>query len=143
MMLAVEGKMEAHQALSDGDKWRVARFLAQGKAPSDPRMATAVIESAESYRGRGRVYSEAIRWTPIITGLFLFAMTIPGAIKGDTANTILLVLVVFGCVMQLMFNPAVRPKNVARSLEASRRVVASGGSSASGEDAGPIGSLSH
>jgi hypothetical protein len=116
-----------YQALSIGDKLRVSRFLARGEAPGDLRMAAAAVELAESYRYRGRVLAAWIRWQPLVMVVVFGAIAIPAAIAGNTGMTIISMLLVLGSVMHLMFNPAIRPKNVARSLEASRRVVMSGG----------------
>lgn len=39
--------MQAFQALSYGDKWRITRFLAKGEAPPHSQMAAAAVELAE------------------------------------------------------------------------------------------------
>jgi len=118
--------MQTYHALSVGDRWHVFRLLAQGEAPSDPRMAAAAIELAESYRGHGRAYATLSRWLPFVTVVVFGAIAIPAAVNGDMAMAVVVVLLILGSVGHLILNPALRPKNVARSLEASKRVVASG-----------------
>jgi hypothetical protein len=122
-----DAKMPTYNALPLSDKWRVARFLSQGKAPNNPRMARAAVELAENYRSRGRVQAAFGRWWPVVAVVVFGAISIPAAIGGDLAMTIASVLLALGIVAHLMSNPALRPKNVAQSLEASRRVLTSGG----------------
>lgn len=54
-------------------------------------------------------------------------VALPKAVEGDAAMAIVYAVIVLTSVGDFMLNPATRPKNIARSLEASRRVVASGG----------------
>lgn len=89
-------------------------------------MTVAAIELAESYQRRGRIYGAVARWLPVAMVIVFGGITIPAAIDGDLAMTILFVLFVVGSVGHLVFNPALRPRNVARSLEESRRSLASG-----------------
>ncbi len=116
--------MQAFEALSLGDKWRVSRSVFRGEAPADARMAAAAVDLAERYQ-RQR-YSRVLRWfVPVVT-----ACTIVVAILGAVAGE-LLVVVVFGLaalvnIGHLALNPAVRPARVARSLAASRQLVAEG-----------------
>ena len=119
--------MRTFQALSYGDMWRVRGFLARGEAPSNPRMAAAAVELAESYQRQSRTSAALIRWAPAAVIVGLGYLTIPAAVEGDALMAILYALIVLANVAHLIFNPATRPKNVARSLEVSRRVVASGG----------------
>lgn len=123
----IYAKIPAYDELSLGDKWRATRLLSQGEAPSDPAMARAVIELAEKYRSRRRVYGVLDRWWPIAAVIVFGAISIPAAIAGNVAMTIVVVLLLLGSVLHVMFNPALRPKNIARSLEASQRVLASDG----------------
>ena len=134
-MEMLEAKVDTHpyQALSFGDKLRAARFLSQGDAPSDPGMATAVVALGERYRAHGRAYAALIRWLPLCSVIVFGAIAIPEAIDGNIAMTIVTVLLVLGSIGHLALNPAVRPKNLARSLEASRRVVEQTGHEARGE----------
>ena len=92
-------------------------------------MAVAAVELAESYRGRGRVHAMLIRWAPVAMVVVLGVITISAAVGGDAAMAVFSVLLILGGIGHLMFNPALRPKNVERSLEASRQVVARLGAS--------------
>jgi len=127
MMCALRDEMPAFRALSDGDKFRVSRLLVRGKAPSDPRMAAAAVELAESYHCRGRAYKAFSRWVPVLTAIWIFTRTIPGAIEGGVGDAILVVVVILGAAGNLVLNLAMRPKNVARSLDASRRIASLAG----------------
>lgn len=131
----LEAKIDSHsyQALSFGDKLRAARFLSQGESPSDPGMATAVVELGERYRAHGRAYAALIQWLSLFSVIVFGAIAIPEAIDGNIAMTIVTVLLVLGSIGHLTLNPAVRPKNLARSLEASRQVVGRTGHEAHGE----------
>jgi hypothetical protein len=124
-METLEAKMPTYQALSFGEKLRAARFLTRGVAPSEPRMAVAVVALGESYRARGRAYATLTRWLPFFSVIVFGAIAIPEAVEGSTLMTVMAVLLVLGSIGHLMLNPAVRPKNLARSLEASREVVRS------------------
>lgn len=117
----------AFQALPYSDRWRITRFLAKGEAPHDPRMAAAAVELAESFQSRGRVYATFIRWLPIAVVVLCGAAAIFFTVDGDTRSAILNAVIAVVNITQLALNPMVRPKSVARSLEASRRVIASGG----------------
>lgn len=118
--------MRTFQALSYGEKWRVTRLVAKGEAPHDPRMAAAAVELAESYQRRGRVAPTLLRWLAIAVILGGVAVAILSAANGDALLTITMALVVLTNVAHLAFNPMIRPQNVARSLEASRRVSVAG-----------------
>jgi hypothetical protein len=98
---------EAFKALSYGDKWRVTRCLTRGEAPRDPRMAPAAVELAESYQRLSPFYLALLRWAPVLIIVGAGSIALAAAVEGDQVK-------------------ATRPKNVARSLEASKRVVASG-----------------
>ena len=119
-------QMHTFQALSYLDKFRVSRFLTRGEAPDDPRMAVAAVELAESLQRQSRIYAALMRWWPVFLFVSLSFRAIPAAIGGDGEMAIFYALLVLVGIGNLMFNPAVRPKNVGRSLDASRRVVASG-----------------
>lgn len=118
--------MQEFEALPIVDKWRIARCLSRGEAPDDPRMAVAAIELAESYRRRGRVYATVTRWLPVVMVVVFSSITIPAAIGGDVEMAILFGLFVLGSIGHLVFNPALRPKNIVRSLEASQQVLTPG-----------------
>jgi hypothetical protein len=72
---------------------------------------------AERYQRRERVDSSrlvrlgVIALIPVSVALAILAMA-----KGDTPLTIAMALLVLTNVAHLAFNPAMRPKNVARSL---------------------------
>lgn len=117
--------MQTFQALSSLDKFRVSRFLTRGEAPDDPRMAVAAVELAESFQRQSWIYAALMRWSPVLSFVVLTYLTTPAAVGGDGGMAILYALLVLVGIGNLMFNPAIRPKNVGRSLEASRRVVAS------------------
>jgi hypothetical protein len=122
--VALEQKLQIFNALSYGDKVRVARCLARGKAPNDPRLAAAAVELAESYRHQSRAQAAFMRWAPVVTAVILSALTLPAAIAGDLPMAIALFLVALCGIAYIVFDPAARPKNVARSLDASRQVAA-------------------
>lgn len=119
-------QMQTFKALSYGDKLHVSRCLVRGVAPDDPRMAGAAIELAESYERQKPAYTALMRWFPLIAVISNGYVVLPDAVEGDQAMTILCLLAVLLSVEYLMFSPAIRPKNRAQSLEASRLVVASG-----------------
>jgi hypothetical protein len=90
-------------------------------------MATAAVELAESYQRQSRAYIALMRWFPAFMVVGLGYVTISHAVDGDTSLVIVYSLIVALSALHLLFNPAVRPKNMGRSLEASRRVVTSSG----------------
>jgi predicted nucleic acid-binding Zn ribbon protein len=116
------GDMRMYQALSYGDKWRVTRQVAKGEAPHDPRMASAAVELAERYQRRGRNESTLYRFLAIALILVGVALAILAAIEGHALVMGSMALIALTNAGQLVFNPMLRQKNVARSLEASRRV---------------------
>jgi hypothetical protein len=124
--------MRTFKTLSFRDKLRVARYLVRGEAPVDQKLAVAAIELAESYRRQGRVYATVTRWMPWVMLVVFGGIAIPAAFQGDVGMTIAYMLLILVCVGDLIFNPVLRPKNVARSLEASRRAVAPTATSTSG-----------
>jgi hypothetical protein len=125
-MWTIDDQMQAFKALSWGDKLRVSRHLARGQAPADPLLATAAVELAESYPRQGRFLAAAMRWFPLIS-LPLFGLAaIFAAVEGDHFGLVLYGLWVVGNLAQLVLNPVTRPKNMARALEAAKRVAASG-----------------
>lgn len=89
-------------------------------------MAAAAVELAESYQRRERATPTLFRWLAIALILVAFALGIFAATDGDAPVMIAMALLVLTNVGQLVFNPAARPQNVARSLEASRQVSAAG-----------------
>jgi hypothetical protein len=61
----------------------------------------------------------------MVLALSLVVFTLPGALDGQVEMVIFLLLIVLGAVGNIVLNPWTRPKNVARSAEASKRVLAS------------------
>jgi hypothetical protein len=51
--------------------------------------------------------------------------TLPGALDGQVETMIFVLFIALGVVGNLLLNPWTRPKNVARSMEASKRALAS------------------
>lgn len=117
--------MPEFRELSFADRWRVRRFVFRGEAPEDARMAAAAVELAENYQRQG--YMRWLRWgTPVVVLGALF-VAILDATDGDLLGAILFALLAVVNLSHLALNPATRPKSVARSLEASRQVLAADG----------------
>jgi hypothetical protein len=114
--------MPTFKALSYGEKWHVNRLVAKGEAPQDPRMAAAAVELAERYQRKGRGEATLYRFLAIAVILIAVAFAILAAADGNIVSMITTALVALTNAAHLAFNPTFRPKNVARSLEASRRV---------------------
>jgi len=119
-------QMRKFRALSFGERWRVARLVATGEAPRDPRMAAAAIELAESYQRKGRAESTLYRLLAMVLIPTAVVLGVLAATDGDAAVVMAMVLVMLTNIAHLAFNPAARPQDVARSLEASRRIAAEG-----------------
>jgi hypothetical protein len=85
-------------------------------------MAAAAVELAERYQRRGRSEPTLYRFLAIALILVGVALAILAATHGDALVMSAMALIALTNVAQLAFNPLLRPKNVARSLEASRRV---------------------
>lgn len=117
--------MQTFKALSFRDKWRVRRLVYRGEAPDDPRMAAAAVALAEGYQRQG--YMRFMRWGTSLMVVLMVPASIYAAIEGDALQAAVWGLLALVNAAHLMFNPATRPKSVARSLEASRRVVAPSG----------------
>jgi hypothetical protein len=75
-------------------------------------MAAAAIALAESYQRQGHM--GLVRWGAVA----MVVLMVPAAVYAAIA---------LGNAAHLTFNPATQPKSVARSLEASRRIVAPSG----------------
>lgn len=90
-------------------------------------MAAAAVELAERYQRKGRGESTLYRFLAIALILIGVAFAILAAADGDIAVMIAPALVALTNAAHLAFNPMLRPKNVARSLETSRRVSATSG----------------
>lgn len=119
--------MEVFRALSPEDRWRVRRLVFRGEAPQDPRMAAAAIELAERYQ-RGR-YLRSLLWLALVVFVSTTLAAFLGTLNGDPSTAAIFGLAALTNFLHLMFNPALRPRSVARSLEASRQVVIHRGSS--------------
>lgn len=118
--------MQKFQALSYGERWRVTRLIAKGEAPHDPRMAAAAVELAERYQSKGRGEATLHRFLAIALIFIGVILAILAAVDGDALLMSAMALIALTNVGHLAFNPMARPKNVARSLEASKRVSAAG-----------------
>lgn len=118
--------MRTYKALSYGEKRRVTRLVAKGDAPHDPRLAAAAVELAERCQRKGH---EATLHRGLAVALILVgvALAVLAAAKGDVLLMGAMALLAVSNVAQFAFNPMTRPQNVARSLEASRRVSGAGG----------------
>ena len=126
-----EEEMETFGELSYGEKWRLRGFVLRGEAPDDPRLAAATAELAEGYQRQSRRLRGATRWFPAVMGVAFGLLALVGVAKGEVVTPVLYALVALGHLAQYAFNPATRPKKVARSLAASEEVlVAPGGRTA-------------
>lgn len=110
--------------LSSLDQFRVNRLLTRGEAPEDPELAAITLETGGHYQTKSRALAALLGWFPMVLALFLIVFTLPGALDGEIGMAILFLCVVLGIVGVTMFNPWTRPKNVVKSMEASRRIVA-------------------
>lgn len=120
------GDMRVYKDLPFRDKWRVNRCLIRGEAPSDPAQAGAAVELAERYQRRSGLQSS---WMPLLTAALALGfgvLAVVNAIQDDALMAIFYGLIVVGHIGQFMLNPATRPQQTARALEASRRVAAMG-----------------
>jgi hypothetical protein len=135
-----DNKMQAFRALSYRDMWRVRMCLRRGEAPDEPRLAAAAVDLAEGYRRQGRVEAALISWYPLVAIVWFGYLSISAAARGDEWVLILFVLGVPLGIAGFLLDPGRRPQNVARSLEASRRILPSSwslGSTAQPADNGP------
>lgn len=112
------------QALSSSEQLRVHRFLTQGKSPDDPEFAALTLDVGERYQAQRPIRAAVMRWGPMAFSLFFAAFALLGILNGEIGYAILFALIVLGFIGNLMLNPASRPKNVARSVDASRQSVA-------------------
>jgi hypothetical protein len=108
------------RALSYGDKLRVGRCLALGKAPDDPRLAIAAVELGDSYQRRSRAYMAIVRWGQMFLAL---GVGLSAASRIGKPMWPLFALAVFASIWTFAFDPSTRPRNMARGLEASRRIA--------------------
>jgi hypothetical protein len=124
--VAATDDMRTYQALSFGEKWRVTKLVAKGEAPHDPRMAAAAVELSERYQRRGSGELTLYRFLAIALIFVGATLAILAAADGDALLMSAMALIALTNVGHLVFSPMLRPKNVARSLEASRRLSAAG-----------------
>jgi hypothetical protein len=115
------------QQLSSHEQFRVYRLLTKGETASDPELAAITLETAGHFRSQNRVKARVFRWAPMVLALCLAIGALPDAVDGQVGVVFFLLFILLGVVANLMLNPWTRPKNVAKSMEASRRVVASRG----------------
>lgn len=115
--------MQAFENLSLIEKLRISRLVTVGRAPDDPERAAAAVELAEHYREQSRAYAAFNRWLPLFIVLGLGYVALPRVLEGDLMMGAIYAVVIVCGIGQFMFNPATRPKNLARSLEASRRIA--------------------
>lgn len=118
-----DNEMKAFKALPYGQKLRVGRSLARGEAPADPQLAVAAVELGESYERQDRLSAGAYRWAPLLILVFAAPLAISAIDQGDELGLIVNALVVLTSAMHFALSPATRPKNMARGLEASRRIA--------------------
>jgi hypothetical protein len=133
-----ENRLQAFKALSYRDKWRVGSCLRRGEAPEDPRLAAAVVDLAEGYRRRSRLDS----WFPLVVIVLPASLSIVAAIDGDPWTLAIFGLSALSGAATLLLDPGRRPKNVARSLEASKQMLPSewrvGSQAETASDDGPV-----
>lgn len=110
--------------LSSFDQFRVFRFLTRGDAPDDPELAAITLDAAGRYQTQSHVLAALFRWWPMVLALLLIVPTLPGALDGQVMMVIFFLFIVLGVVGNIMLNPWTRPKSVAKSMEASKRIVA-------------------
>ena len=87
-------------------------------------MAAAAVELAESCQNSGEM--PLYRGVAILLILGSLALAVWAAADGNALLMGTMALLALTSVARFAFSPMTRPKNVARSLEASRRVSAAG-----------------
>lgn len=112
--------------LSSVDQFRVFRFLTRGDAPDDPMLAAIIVDVAEQYQTQSRIGAAVFRWLPMVLAICLLVPALPGAVDGDAWMMAFVLFVALGVIGNLLLNPWTRPRNVIKSAEASRRVLALG-----------------
>lgn len=109
--------------LSSYEQFRVFRFLTKGETANDPGLAAITLEAAEHFRSQSRAKAGIFRWAPIVMAVILVVAVLPDVIKGQVGMVFFLLFIALCAVANLMLNPWIRPKNVAKSAEASRQVI--------------------
>lgn len=107
------------------DQYRVNRFLVRGVAPEDRGLAAITLEAAEYCQEQGRVVAALYGWVPMVMPFFIIAPFLSKAVDGHVDAIVFVLFILSGVVANVMLNPWVRPSRVARSVDASRRVLAS------------------
>lgn len=110
--------------LSSFDQFRVCRFLTRGEAPDDPELAAITVDAGGRYQAESRALAALLGWWPMVLAFFLIVWVLPGALDGQVEMVIVFLFVVLGVVGNVMLNPWTRPKNVTRSMDASRQIAA-------------------
>lgn len=118
-----DDKTPVFAALSYRDKLRVRISLARGEAPESPAMASAAVELAESYERQNRAFISLVRWLPVIMIVCFGYVTISQMLDGYYSLLIPYAFIVMFSGLQLLINPACRPKNMHRSMEAAKRTI--------------------
>jgi hypothetical protein len=113
------------QQLSSYERFGVFRLLAKGETANDPELAGVMLETADHFRSQSRVKTGVFRWTPIVLALLLAVGALSAVVDGQVGMAFFLLFIAICAVANIMLNPWTRPRNVARSAEASRRVLAS------------------
>jgi hypothetical protein len=116
--------MPNYTALPLRDKRRVLACVRRGQAPPDPRLAAAAVELAEASQRQGRGPLVAF-WLPLGVAIALGAAAVLTAARGDLLLAGLLALGALLNIAHLAISPMARPRNVARSLRASRDLLGS------------------
>jgi Ser/Thr protein kinase RdoA (MazF antagonist) len=113
------------RALSFAGKWEVIGYLRRGEAPQDPQIAAAAVEWAEGYQRQGPRHAAALRYLPALVVVVCGLAAIFFAADGDAMVAILNAIIALVNFGHLMINPVTRPQRMARSLQASKEVLAS------------------
>jgi hypothetical protein len=114
-------KMPLLQTLPTRQRMAVLSCVRRGRAPDDPNLAPAAIEVAEHYQEPG--FARIIPWLGLWSIGFFSVVAIISAIGGDRGALTVSCLLIAARVALIPRVPLVWAGNVARSLEASRRLV--------------------
>lgn len=104
------------------------RYLKKGEGPQERRLAAAAIELAEYYQdAHGPSYWKRVRWFVLFVAVVCVVAAIGFAAAGEVSISAVTAIAAVPNIAALAISPVFSPKHVARSLEASRAVVESGG----------------
>jgi hypothetical protein len=92
-------------------------------APDDQELAAITLAAAEYCQSQSRVIAAVYRWVPMLAPFCIVISFLPRAVDGHVGAMIFVLFILSGVVATLMLNPWTRPKNVARSADAARRVL--------------------